>query len=476
MRISKTLTSDQRGIQAWLASCLGEAGQRSVVGEMSRDMTLSSASPFDSDGVLQLDFFDEPSVRTRPDADACKSRIVSDLDGSRGRYRREQKDCLLLAANDYEAIRSWVRTKGAHQDLESDSHTQRAYLREAERLLLWSIIERDKPLSSLTHEDCVDYVDFLRHPEPENRWCGARGVRRWSSGWRPFEGPLSPSARRQAIVILNNLFTFLQAKAYLAGNAMAGIRSPRGTEPKIDVGRSLTKRQWSMVETALIARATSMESQRLTFALRFLYATGVRLSEAVDAKLEDLQLVELDGNEVAKSAPCAWMLTVRGKGGRIRQVPMPGELMAELRDYLCARGLSPNPRATSNRRMPLIARLPSASRQALPRQPKAMTEMESLPLSQSALYKILKAFFQGVAAQVRISGDEADAERFDRASTHWLRHTHASHAIAHGMSIEVAQQNLGHASLSVTTVYVRTERDARIRSVESFWGQVVDRR
>lgn len=477
MRIATALGQGQAGIQAWITSCLNDSLEVSEVPASAGILDASSAPPSLSDGMRQLDIFSQHLVAVRSDLDVgCHSvGSASELDGSRGRYRRSRADCLLSANNDYEAIQTWVRTKGAAQGGEGRSHTQRAYLREAERLLLWSTIERDKPLSSLTHEDCLDYIEFLRQPEPASRWCGSRSASRWSRTWRPFEGPLSPGARRQTVVILNNLFTFLQAKAYLIGNAMAWIRSPRGAEPKIDAGRSFTQRQWAKVESALIASPRSLESMRLAFVLHLLYATGLRLSEVVDARLGDLDLVELDGNEVASSDSTAWMLTVLGKGGRIRQVPVPSELLEELRAYLSARGLNSNLRAASNRPLPMVARLPG-SRQAKPNPSQAVLERGCLPLSQSGVYKMLKAFFARVAADLRASGDDADGDRFERASTHWLRHTHASHAIAHGMPLEVAQQNLGHTSLSITTVYVRTERDVRVRAVESFWGKAVGRR
>ena len=67
------------------------------------------------------------------------------------------------------------------------------------------------------------------------------------------------------------------------------------------------------------------------------------------------------------------------------------------------------------------------------------------------------------------AGRREGAERLERASTHWMRHSHASHAIAAGMPIEIAQQNLGHASLSMTTVYVTTESKRRMKAVERFW-------
>ncbi len=51
----------------------------------------------------------------------------------------------------------------------------------------------------------------------------------------------------------------------------------------------------------------------------------------------------------------------------------------------------------------------------------------------------------------------------------WMRHAHASHAMASGMPIEIAQQNLGHASLATTTVCVTTENRHRMQAVEAFW-------
>ncbi|MEI2769769.1 MAG: hypothetical protein V9G98_03200 [Candidatus Competibacter sp.] len=40
--------------------------------------------------------------------------------------------------------------------------TLRNYRKEAERLLLWALLERGKPLSSLTREDCLQYEAFPR--------------------------------------------------------------------------------------------------------------------------------------------------------------------------------------------------------------------------------------------------------------------------------------------------------------------------
>ena len=80
----------------------------------------------------------------------------------------------------------------------------------------------------------------------------------------------------------------------------------------------------------------------------------------------------------------------------------------------------------------------------------------------------MRRFFTKVAEVIE-KDSPATAEKLRRASPHWMRHTHASHAIAGGMPIEIAQQNLGHASLATTTVYITTEKRRRLQAVEAFW-------
>ncbi|MGF6606690.1 hypothetical protein OKW45_001590 [Paraburkholderia sp. WSM4175] len=56
--------------------------------------------------------------------------------------------CGLAAMNDVEAIAAWL---GLHES----AHMVRAYRREAERLVLWAVVERRLPLSSLTAGDAT---------------------------------------------------------------------------------------------------------------------------------------------------------------------------------------------------------------------------------------------------------------------------------------------------------------------------------
>lgn len=95
-------------------------------------------------------------------------RVPAPLDGSNGTNRATGASCPLRT--DIEAITAWLDARSASE------HTRRAYRREAERLLLWALVEKNKPLSSLTSLDCGDYVHTFR--QPARRALGGERARR----------------------------------------------------------------------------------------------------------------------------------------------------------------------------------------------------------------------------------------------------------------------------------------------------------
>ncbi|WP_332452120.1 phage integrase family protein, partial [Burkholderia ubonensis] len=118
-------------------------------------------------------------------------RVPREVDGSQGLFRAPPAACLLNASNDYEAIQSWL-------SLHEAAATQRAYRKEAERLILWAIVERGRALSSLTTDDAIAYRGFLRRPVPRDRWVGPSRPRH-SIEWRPLTGPLSARSAAYAL-------------------------------------------------------------------------------------------------------------------------------------------------------------------------------------------------------------------------------------------------------------------------------------
>jgi site-specific recombinase XerD len=443
---------------------------------------------------LALDAVAPPSAGVRP---LEKFLVPLDLNGERGLYRLPQQYCMLEAKDDYAALLAWLKSKRGLTEtqlaaakakvklvdsrqtaplswLEFLSNTQRSYRKEAERFLLWSILERKKPLSSLNTEDCMAYLSFLGDPKPAGDWCGDRSRPRWSKLWRPFEGPLQPSAQRLAVTVLSNMFSFWSKKNYTRGNPWEGVTVPRSAKPRIQAGgRSLTMSQWQFVLDRAAELPPTSTTYRLRFALTFFYASGLRLSEGVAAKVDHLAWVEYPPDPEDDEHVEGWMLEVVGKGDKVRHVPLAVEVISELSGYLVSRGLDRDPEAASNRGAYLLGKATTWSSDAPKAQPVVIDPLEGI--SASTLHDQLKAFFQACSEALAAQGDLRGAEKLARASTHWLRHTHASHSVSRGTPIQIEQELLGHASLATTTVYVTTESKRRMKAATRFWRQATHR-
>ncbi|OXJ06538.1 hypothetical protein CFB39_39060 [Burkholderia sp. AU6039] len=68
----------------------------------------------------------------------------------------------------------------------------------------------------------------------------------------------------------------------------------------------------------------------------------------------------------------------------------------------------------------------------------------------------MRRFFLTVAEEIQ---DEHPvlAEKLRRASPHWMRHSHASHALARGAELTAVRDNLRHASIATTSMYLRSD-------------------
>ena len=394
-----------------------------------------------------------------------KFQVPTLLDGSSGLYRAPQVQCMLEASNDHAAIHAWLASKRSAGVAEGQpmNATQRSYRREAERLLLWAILERRKALSSLNVEDAQAFMSFLA--SPPMHWCNPAGLHphRWSPLWRPCDGPLAPSSLAQARVILKALFGWLVTQRYLVGNPFAALPAKRlGMSRKMGAGRSLSTGQWAFVLAQLDVAPASTGFDRLRFALPWLYATALRRSEMTAATCGDLEV--FDYHDEDGSLLSGWMLVVRGKGGRVREVPVPEAAVQALRHLLKRASRQDDPTHPDNRAVPLLFRS----------QINPNGESELVGVSDIQLYKDVKRFLGSCAVALQ-STDPAGAARLQAASTHWLRHTSATHQVNGGpgrpaVPLHIAQQVLGHASPATTSGYVHAERDAKVRAMRGFWN------
>jgi len=385
-------------------------------------------------------------------------RVPAALDGSAGLNRAPVPAHQAELATDLQAVHAWIETRGARSEA-----TRRAYRREAERLLLWAIVAKGKPLSSLNTMDCAEYLDaFLRDPQPAARWIGRGRVERFDPAWRPFVGPLSERSRDTARRILNAMGAWLVGQQYLRVNPFGGL--PAAPSVPIDAtGRTLTRAQWQYVLQTVLRPQSAFDVSgeqaangathaRDAFLLLFAYATGLRRVrvELAAATTGALTRTALDG-----ALDDAWSLRVMGKGRRARTVPMPRRLIDALRAQLRARPV-PLALETAPADTPLIAHLVTGE-----------------PLHPDVVGRLAKGIFARAADQLAITYPNAAAD-LRRASTHWLRHTFANHGLDAGADIRDMQELLGHASLGTTTLYTKADAVRQFQSVEALFNAALD--
>jgi integrase len=463
---------------------LGETGARRITAwlEHYRDI----------DGLrITVDAQLHPSARTLPVRQLRREPVTgivpleyflipADLDGSSGANRNPIKNNS-GAHNDLQAIGFWLA--------DYENPTRERYRAQAERLLLWAIFAKGKPLSSLTINDAREYINgFLVDPRPAARWVNADPVPRSDPLWRPFRGPLSLKSRQDALAALKKCFGDLVNAQYLDHNAFAKIKVFLGSEtdaagnerrvaakPRIQVERSLTKEAWAFamrVLDALPDSAVSASAARMRFVLAFAYSTGLRRAELCGAFTDDIS-VRYAGADLGS----IHLLRVVGKGAKERFIPLVPAVLEALGDYLETRDFSRNPLACPIG-TPLIPALPDkqdigrVQRDAAERGddvPKALAALarQAGPIHHDHLYKAVKRFF-ATATAAALREDSPHARAFTDVSPHWLRHTFVSHAVANGMSLESARNFAGHDSLDTTSVYATAEIGRQYREAEMF--------
>lgn len=321
--------------------------------------------------------------------------------------------CTISARNDLEAVQQWLATKQA------GTSTWRSYRKEAERFLLWALFERGRALSEMSSADCMEYQRFLieldpgygvqwRFRLPRQQWVAPRGTKRWSHLWRPFEGGLSPESRALAVTILTLLGHRLVETGYWASNPWQAAEVDMPSETRRHK-RTFSESDWRVLWHCLDIGVQDAKTERLRFVLKLCLETGMRLSELVCAKREDIRC---QPEHLAQGGTL--LIRVGARSGH--EYTLSGELLRLLDRYLSHRGkggLVACPPSTS-----LIGRLPGDPRDAKNR---AASE-----ISPNGLYQLLKEFFTEVAdridkEEIPFEQTPINTEIFRRASTEWLR-------------------------------------------------------
>lgn len=228
------------------------------------------------------------------------------------------------------------------------------------------------------------------------------------------EEGMSAATRARKLSSLRQFYRFLLAEAIIDEDPCHGFAGPKKarTLPKTLSIAEVDQ----LIETArkLCEGVSGVERYR---AVRFhclmevLYASGLRVSELVSLPRDILR-----GDER--------VLTIKGKGGRERMVPLSGSAVKALKDYL------------------------------------ALGQIADDELSETVATRWLfpSKSVQGHLTRQRFAQDlkeVAEAAGLDpeRVSPHVLRHAFASHLLDRGADLRAVQQLLGHADISTTEIY-----------------------
>jgi integrase/recombinase XerD len=164
--------------------------------------------------------------------------------------------------------------------------------------------------------------------------------------------------------------------------------------------------------------------------LEVFYAGALRVSEVINAKLEDLKLE-------------AGYMLVRGKGDKERVVPLGKSAQGALREYLV-------------QSRPVLAAAKETARAGAVATAGPARNSPLLFIARGARKLTRQRVWQMVRAASAASGRHA--------SPHMLRHSCATHMVENGADLRTVQTILGHADISTTQVYTHLAMD-RLRTV-----------
>ncbi len=268
--------------------------------------------------------------------------------------------------------------------------------------------------------DLADYAAFLSAQSKDVKQAASDDVRGYLADLESRGMARSSTARKLSAV--KQFHLFMQGEGLAAQNPATIVEGPKKhvVLPKILVADDVEKLLLATADAVIAAKpAERFRAMRLQCLIELLAATGLRVSELVSLKLAAVQ-AERD------------FLTIKGKGGRERMVPVSKRAQAVLRDYVEA----------------LKSRAEVQSPWLFP------SHGESGALTRQHFALELKAL-------ARTAGLDAA-----KISPHVLRHAFASGLLAHGADLRAVQQMLGHADISTTQIYTHVQTERLISTVE----------
>lgn len=200
---------------------------------------------------------------------------------------------------------------------------------------------------------------------------------------------------RRNLSALRSFYKYLRREDLRSGNPAEDVELPKAEQRRHKALR--VQEMVSVLTTPMVSR----NSIRDRAVIEVLYGSGLRRAELAGLTLDDVDFT-------------AQLASVLGKGNKRRTVPLSAASISAMQTYLHIR---------------------------------PEVESRAFFLSERRGELGLRQVWSIVKAQVRASG-------LPKASTHWMRHSFATHYIEAGGDLSSLQRMLGHANLGTTQGYV----------------------
>lgn len=223
----------------------------------------------------------------------------------------------------------------------------------------------------------------------------------------------SSSTISRNIASIRSFYNHFNETGIFKSNPLKGFESPK-VEKKMPGILSVNEVS-ALLEQPDIKTVKGIRDKAM---LELLYATGIRVTELISIKKDDVDL-ELE------YIKC-------GEGAKIRIIPIGSKAVAAIKNYL------------------LVARdklSDSLNEEIL------FLNTKGMPMTRQGFWKIIKSYTSKAGISSAIT-------------PHTLRHSFAAHLIENGADVQSVQEMLGHSDISTTLVYVRMNND-RLKNVYS---------
>lgn len=216
----------------------------------------------------------------------------------------------------------------------------------------------------------------------------------------------SPSVRRK-LASLRSFFRFLLLDGYLEHDPTETLQSPRIWK-RLPVYLTQSEVEELLAQPDL----QTPHGLRDRSMLEVLYATGLRVSELVRLKVEEVNF------------EMGFLRTV-GKGNKERLVPLGDSALDYLKHYLGSSYLH--------------------FRKKSPSSPFLFLTQKGGPMSRQYFWMLVVRYGRPLGLE-------------ERLSPHVLRHSFATHLLENGADLRAVQMMLGHADISTTQIYTHVTR------------------